>query len=95
MVNKVDQAAVSFRQATNADYDFLYRLNVAALREYGPRYSSELFNVNVLKLHGGSPDGYTSALLEPYSDRPGFYGETSYSPEAQKAAALAVALAGC
>lgn len=34
MVNKVDQAAVSFRQATNADYDFLYQLHVAALREY-------------------------------------------------------------
>jgi len=64
------------------------------LREYGPRYSSELFNVNVLKLHGGSPDGYTSALLEPYSDRPDYYGEVPYSPEAQAEAALAAAEMG-
>ncbi len=34
MVNKVNQAAISFRRATNADYDFLYQLHVAALREY-------------------------------------------------------------
>jgi predicted amidohydrolase YtcJ len=67
---------------------------LAALKKYGPMYSSELFNVNVLKLHGGSPDGYTSAFLEPYSDRPGFYGETPFSPEAQKAAALAAAEMG-
>ena len=67
---------------------------LAALEKYGPMYSSELFNVNVLKMHGGSPDGYTSAFLEPYSDRPGFYGETPFSPEAQKVAALAAAEMG-
>lgn len=34
MVNKENQTSFSFRQATDADYDFLYQLNVAALREY-------------------------------------------------------------
>ena len=62
---------------------------IEILKEHGPRYSSELFNVNALKLHGGSPDGYTSALLEPYADRPDFYGEVPYSFEAQKGAAAA------
>lgn len=64
------------------------------LREYGPKYSSELFNVNVLKLHGGSPDGYTSALLEPYADRADFYGEVPYTPQAQIDAAIAAAEMG-
>lgn len=64
------------------------------LETYGPKYSSELFNVHVLKLHGGSPDGYTSALIEPYSDRPGYTGEVPYSPEEQKRAALAAAEMG-
>ncbi len=67
---------------------------IEVLRTYGPRYSSEMFNINVLKLHGGSPDGYTSALLEPYADRPDFYGEVPYSPEAQRDAALTVAEMG-
>ena len=46
------------------------------LETYGPKYSSEMFNVHVLKLHGGSPDGYTSALIElpPPRTRPWAYG---------------------
>ena len=67
---------------------------IEVLKTYGPKYSSELFNVNALKLHGGSPDGYTSAFLEPYSDRPDFYGDVPYSFEAQKQAALAAAELG-
>jgi len=67
---------------------------LVALEEFGPVYSSELFNVNVLKIHGGSPDGYTSAFLEPYSDRPDFYGDLGYSAEAQKAAVLKAAKMG-
>lgn len=67
---------------------------LAVLEKYGPTYSSELFNVQALKLHGGSPDGYTSALLEPYSDRPGYTGEVPYSPQAQIDAALSAAKMG-
>lgn len=67
---------------------------IDVLRTYGPKYSSEFFNVNVLKLHGGSPDGYTSAFLEPYADRPDHYGEVPYSFEAQEKAALTVAELG-
>ncbi len=58
------------------------------LSKYGPKHSSEMFNVNVLKLHGGSPDGYTSAFTQPYSDRPDHYGQVPYSPEAQAEAAI-------
>ena len=64
------------------------------LEEYGPKYSSDFFNVNVLKLHGGSPDGYTSAMLEGYKDRPDFTGAVPYSPEAQKNAAIRAAEMG-
>ncbi|MHC4620107.1 MAG: amidohydrolase [Planctomycetota bacterium] len=39
-----------------------------------PRYQSEMFTVNTLKLHGGAPDGYSAPLLEPYTDRPDFSG---------------------
>ena len=67
---------------------------INVLSEHGPKYSSEFFNVNALKLHGGSPDGYTSAFLEPYADRPDHYGEVPYSFEAQKQAALRVAELG-
>ena len=64
------------------------------LTKYGPMYSSEMFNVNWLKLHGGSPDGYTSAFLEDYSDRPGHRGQVPYSPEAQAEAAIWAAANG-
>lgn len=33
-----------------------------------------MFRINTLKLHGGSPDGYSAPLLEPYSDRPDYSG---------------------
>lgn len=34
MVNRENQTNYSFRQATDADYDFLYKLHVLALRPY-------------------------------------------------------------
>ena len=34
MVNRENQTSYSFRQATDADYDFLYKLHVLALRPY-------------------------------------------------------------
>jgi predicted amidohydrolase YtcJ len=44
---------------------------LAALKKYGHMYSSELFNVNTLKVHGdGDFGGFTSGLLEPYTDNP-------------------------
>ena len=64
------------------------------LEKYGPMYSSEFFNVNALKLHGGSPDGYTSAMLEGYKDRPDYTSAVPYSPEAQIDAAIRAAEMG-
>jgi len=46
----------------------------AALNKWSPQFQSEMFRVNTLKIHGGSPDGHSSPLLAPYSDRPDYYG---------------------
>ena len=45
-----------------------------ALDKWSPKFQSEIFTVNTLKIHGGSPDGWSSPLLEPYSDRPDYSG---------------------
>ena len=45
-----------------------------ALEKLSSKYQSENFTVNTLKIHGGSPDGWSSPLLEPYSDRPDYSG---------------------
>lgn len=43
---------------------------------------TELVKGGVLKILGdGTPDGYTAALLTPYSDRPGWCGETPFSAQ--------------
>ncbi|MGD9619333.1 MAG: amidohydrolase [Mycolicibacterium sp.] len=43
---------------------------------------TELVKGGVLKILGdGTPDGYTAALLAPYSDRPDWCGETPFSAE--------------
>ncbi len=65
------------------------------LEKYVPRYSSELFKVETLKIHGdGSPDGWTAGLMEPYADRPDSTGMTSFEPDVQKAASLKAAKLG-
>ena len=48
---------------------------LSVLNKLSPKYKSEIFAVRTLKIHGGSPDGYSSPLLEPYSDRPGYNPE--------------------
>ena len=61
----------------------------AMLEKFAPKYKSEFFKVETLKIHGdGTPDGYTAGLLEPYADRPDYTGITSYTPEAQTEACL-------
>jgi predicted amidohydrolase YtcJ len=44
------------------------------LAQLSPKYQTEMFTLNTLKLHGGAPDGYSTPLLEPYTDRPDFSG---------------------
>lgn len=39
-----------------------------------PLYTGENFKVDTVKLHGGSIDGHSSPLLEPYTDRPDYSG---------------------
>lgn len=52
---------------------------IEALKKYGPMYSSELFNVNTLKVHGdGDFGGFTAGLLEPYTDNPESRGLVSF-----------------
>ncbi len=66
-----------------------------ALEKFGPMYSSELFNVNTLKVHGdGAFEGRTAGLLEPYSDAPDTRGLVSLSPEELSSSMLAAAKAG-
>jgi predicted amidohydrolase YtcJ len=65
------------------------------LEKYAPKYNSELFKVDTLKLHAdGSPDGWTAGLIEPYADKPDSSGLTSFTPEVQKAATLKAAELG-
>ena len=66
-----------------------------ALEKFGPMYSSELFNVNTLKVHGdGAFEGRTAGLLEPYSDAPDTRGLVSLDPEELSSSMLAAAEAG-
>ena len=68
---------------------------LAALKKFGPMYSSELFNVNTLKVHGdGAFEGRTAGLLEPYSDAPDSRGLVSLSPEELGSAMVEAARAG-
>ena len=55
---------------------------VEKLEDIRSRVSSELVQVNVVKIIGdGSQEGYTAWLLEPYADRPGFIGASPFSEE--------------
>jgi len=57
---------------------------IAALKKYGPMHSSELFNVNTLKVHGdGDFGGFTAGLLEPYTDNPASRGLVSFPDSEQ------------
>ncbi len=46
--------------------------------ELPPLYQGENFKVDTLKIHGGSVDGFSAPLLEPYSDRPDYSGPTIF-----------------
>ena len=49
------------------DYDVEGAL--AELEKWGPVYSSDMFDVNYLKVHGdGSPDNRTAKMKLPYVD---------------------------
>jgi len=55
---------------------------VEALKDIRARVSSELVQVNVVKIIGdGTAEGYTAWLLEPYADKPGFTGASPFSAE--------------
>ncbi len=43
-----------------------------------PLYKGENFKVDTVKLHGGSIDGFSAPLLEPYTDRPDYSGPTIF-----------------
>ena len=64
------------------------------LEEEGPKYQSELFTLNTLKIHGGSPDGYSSPLLEPYSDRPDYSGPVIFPYDVRLKATMKAANLG-
>lgn len=67
---------------------------LAELREFGAKYSSDLFNVNYMKIHGdGSPDNRTAGMLEPYpgTDTRGFL---ALPPEQLEEVLLEVAAMG-
>ncbi len=45
--------------------------SLANIRKFVPRYNSELLRVDSLKIHGdGDMGGYTTGMLEPFSDDP-------------------------
>lgn len=55
---------------------------VEELEDVRSRVSSELVNVDVVKIVGdGSQEGYTAWLLEPYADKPDFIGASPFSEE--------------
>ena len=85
---RISAAVISQRQVMNEAV-------LEKLKKYGPMYSSELFKVETLKIHGdGSPDGWTAGLLEPYADKPDSTGLTSFTPEVQQELALQAAKLG-
>ena len=44
---------------------------LASIKKFLPRYNSELFRVDALKIHGdGDLGGYTTGMLEPFADNP-------------------------
>lgn len=67
---------------------------MAAMKKYKALHSSEMFKVDTFKIHGGSPDGYTTGLLEPYADRPETTGTTSFPADYQREMTLAAAKMG-
>ncbi len=45
--------------------------SLANIRKFLPKYNSELFRVDALKIHGdGDMGGYTTGMLEPFADNP-------------------------
>lgn len=65
------------------DYDVEGAL--AELKKFGPMYSSDMFDVNYLKVHGdGSPDNRTAKMLLPYKEPDKDAGFTALTPEEMK-----------
>ena len=65
---------------------------LAELKNFGPMYSSDLFNVNFLKIHGdGAPDNFTAKMLLPYKDPSKDAGFVALKPDELKEVMLTVA----
>ena len=65
---------------------------IECLKTFNPKYNSEFFKVNTLKIHGdGSIEGHTANMLEPYADRPDESGILSLPEESSIEAALEAA----
>jgi predicted amidohydrolase YtcJ len=65
---------------------------MAELKKFGPTYSSDLFNVNFMKIHGdGAPDNRTAGMLEDYKgSNAGERGFLALPPEQFKEVLLEV-----
>ena len=66
----------------------------AALEKYSPMLDSEMLTVNTLKIHGGSVDGFSSPMLEPYSDRPDYSGPEIFPYSVRLEATMKAAKSG-
>jgi predicted amidohydrolase YtcJ len=65
--------------------DYHVKGALAELKKFGPMYSSDLFNVNFLKIHGdGSPDNRTAKMLLPYKDPSKDAGFVALKPDELK-----------
>ena len=64
------------------------------LEEVTPKYTSEIFTVRTLKMHGGALDGYSAPLLQPYSDRPDYSGPVIFPVEVRNEASIKAAKLG-
>jgi hypothetical protein len=64
------------------------------MKKYSALHTSELFKIETFKIHGGSIDGYSAGLLEPYADNPGTRGPTAFRADIQREMTLAAAKLG-
>jgi predicted amidohydrolase YtcJ len=68
---------------------------LAKLREYGPKHSSEFYNINFLKIHGdGAPENRSARMLEPYPGVEETYGFLAASQEQVKEIMVEAAKSG-
>ena len=73
-----------FGSAAMAQRPVHIEASIASLKKYGPMYSSEMFSLQTLKIHGdGDVGGMTAGLLEPYTAAPDHRGLVSF-PDPQQ-----------